>query len=64
MAHPSNAEFLVAFVFGAVAGALVFLHADRHGSKHATAWACFVFFCPGLALIAYFVHARAARRSR
>lgn len=63
MGHPSNAEFLAAFVFGAVAGAAVFLHADRRGDRHPTGWACFVFLCPGIALIAYYFHVRAARRS-
>jgi hypothetical protein len=30
------------------AAVVVFLHADRRGSKHATAWGIGVFFFPGL----------------
>lgn len=33
---------------------IVFLHADRNGSRHATAWAISVFFIP-LVLAVYFV---------
>jgi hypothetical protein len=62
MADPSTAEFLVAFAIAAAAGAGVFLHADRHGSKHPTLWACFVFLCLGVALPAYLIHLRTARR--
>jgi len=61
MTHPSTAQFLIAFAIAAVAGAAVFLHADRHGSKHATAWACSVFLFLGLALPVYLVHVRLAR---
>jgi Flp pilus assembly protein TadB len=64
MHHASNAEFLVIFAIAAVAGALVFLHADRNGSKHATAWACFVFLFLGLALPIYVIHVRSSRRAK
>jgi hypothetical protein len=48
-------------VIGAIAGAVVFLHADRHGNRHPTAWAIAVFLFPILAL-AYVYHVRRARR--
>jgi len=61
MGHPTNAEFLIAFVIAAVAGALVFLHADRHGIKHPTAWACFTFLFLAVGLPAYLIHVRLMR---
>ena len=42
-ATSSTAEFLVAFTIATTAGILVFLHADRNGSKHTTAWGICVF---------------------
>ena len=44
------------------AGILVFLHADRHGSKHTTAWGICVFLFLGIALPVYLIHVRRARR--
>lgn len=64
MTHPSTAQFLVGFVIAAVAGAAVFLHADRHGSRHPTAWASAVFLFLAIALPVYLFHVFRTRRRR
>jgi hypothetical protein len=40
----------------------VFLHADRNGSRHATAWGIGVFLFLAIVLPIYVLHARRARR--
>ena len=62
MQHPTNAQFLVAFAIGAVGGALVWLHADRNGIRHQTAWAIAVFFFLAVALPVYILYVRRRRR--
>jgi hypothetical protein len=42
---------------------IVFLHADRNGSRHPTAWAISVFFIP-LVLAVYFIRFHRIRRRR
>jgi uncharacterized membrane protein YcaP (DUF421 family) len=65
MADLSTGQFLVAFALAAAAGAAVFLHADKHGSRHPTAWAISVFLLLAIALPVYVIHAvRIRRRSR
>jgi phage shock protein PspC (stress-responsive transcriptional regulator) len=61
--HPTNGQFLAAFVLGVVAGAGVFLHADKNGIRHPTAWACTVFILP-ITLLAYLIYVRRVRRGR
>jgi hypothetical protein len=61
MGNLSNAEFLVGFTIATTAGILVFLHADRNGSKHTTAWGICVFLFLGIALPAYLIHVRRNR---
>jgi hypothetical protein len=62
LAAISNAQFLVAYSVATVVGVAVFLHADRHGSKRASAWGIGVFLFLGVVLPIYIVHARRARR--
>jgi hypothetical protein len=62
--HPTTTQFLVLFAVSSLAGAGVFLHADRNGSRHPTAWAIAVFFLLGLALLAYAIHVSRLRRAR
>ena len=50
--------FLIAWAIDTTAALLIFLHANRRGSRHATAWGVSVFFALGLALPIYFVHGR------
>jgi hypothetical protein len=58
----SAADFLVAFVMAASAGTAVFFHATRHGIKHPSAWASFVFLFLLIGLPAYLIHVRRRRR--
>jgi hypothetical protein len=62
MIHLTTEQFLTGYLLGALAGAGVFLHADRNGSRHATAWACAVFLVIYLALPLYLIHVYRLRR--
>jgi len=53
--HATNAQFLIAFAIDAVVGAAVWLHADRNGIRHQTAWAISVFLFLIVALPVYIV---------
>jgi hypothetical protein len=50
--------FLLAWAVATGAATFVFFHANKHGSKHATAWGIGVFLVLGLALPAYVIHDR------
>jgi hypothetical protein len=50
--------FLIAWAIDTVAAFLVFQHANKRGSHHATAWGISVFLALGIALPVYFVHGR------
>jgi F0F1-type ATP synthase assembly protein I len=54
--HISNAQFLAAYAVATVVGVTVFLHADRNGSRHPTAWGISVFLFLGIALPVYVIH--------
>jgi hypothetical protein len=58
----STAQFIAAYAIATVAGVAVFLHADRHGSRHTTAWGIGVFLFLGLVLPIYVIHVLRARR--
>jgi hypothetical protein len=60
----SSAQFLVAFAIAAGAGTRVFFHATKHGIKHPSAWASFVFLVLVIGLPSYLVHVRRVRRRR
>ena len=60
----STPEFLVAWAVAGAAALLVFLHANRHGVGHATAWGIGVFLVLGLALPLYVLHYRRQKGSR
>ncbi len=62
MGHPTNAQVLVAFAIDAVIGAAVWIHADRNGIRHQTAWALFVVFFLLIALPVYVIYFRRHRR--
>jgi len=64
ISHPTNAQFLVAFAIDAVVGAVVWVHADRNGIRHQTAWALFVVFFLLIALPIYVLYFRNERRKR
>lgn len=50
--------FLIVWALDTAAALLIFLHANKRGSRHATAWGISVFFALGLALPIYVVHGR------
>ena len=60
----SNTQFLVAFALAAFIGGAVWIHADRHGSKHPTAWGICVVLFLGIALPVYLIHVHRNRRAR
>jgi hypothetical protein len=62
VAHPTNTQFLVAFAIDAVVGAAVWIHADRNGIRHQTAWALFVVLFLAIALPIYVIYVRRRRR--
>ncbi len=62
--HLTTAQFLVAWALAGGAAIAVFLHANRKGVPHATAWGVGVFLVLGLALPLYVIHYRRQRGSR
>jgi len=48
-------------VLAGLISAAVFWHADRHGSKHATAWGICTFLLAAVTVPVYFVHYLATR---
>jgi hypothetical protein len=50
--------FLLAWAIDTAAAMLIFLHANKRGSRHATAWGISVFFALAVALPVYVVHGR------
>jgi hypothetical protein len=60
----SPTEFLVAVALAAVLSLLVFRHADKHGSRHATAWGIGAFLAAGVVVPLYFLRVWLSRRRR
>ena len=54
----TNAAFFLAWALAAGAAIGVFLHADKRGNKHATAWGVGVFLFLGLGLPLYVLSVR------
>jgi Flp pilus assembly protein TadB len=57
-------QFLLAWALAGAAAVVVFLHADRRGVGHATAWGIGVFLFLGLFLPLYVIHYRRQKRKR
>ena len=57
-------EFLVAWALAGGAATAVFLHANRHDVRHATAWGAGVFLLLGVMLPRYILHYRRNRGTR
>ena len=53
--------FLIAWTLASVAAVLVYLDANKRGSKHATAWGIGVFAVLGIVLPVYILHVRRHR---
>ena len=60
----TSGQFFVAWAFASFAAIAVFVHADKVGSRHATAWGVGVFLLAGLLLPLYVIHARRTRGER
>jgi len=58
----TDSQFFTAWGVAALASTGVFLHANKVGIRHATAWGIGVFLLLGLALPVYLVHARTRKR--
>jgi hypothetical protein len=56
--------FLVAWALAGGAAIAVFLHANRHGIRHATAWGAGVFLALAIALPLYVIHYRRQKTAR
>ena len=54
--------FLIAWAIDTTVAILVFMHANKRGSNHATGWGISVFLALGVALPVYLVHNRLRRR--
>jgi hypothetical protein len=59
-----TSTFVVAWALAGAASIAVFLHATKHGSRHATAWGIGVFLFLGVVLPVYVIHYRRSRRRR
>jgi hypothetical protein len=58
----SAGEIVALLVVWSAAFLLVFTHAQRHGSKHATAWGVAAFLAAGIVVPVYFVRYWLLRR--
>ena len=58
----SAGEIAVLLLVWSAAFQLVFMHAQRHGSKHATAWGVAAFLAAGIVVPVYFVRYWLRRR--
>ena len=56
MANLSTANIVFAWAVASSVALLVFLHANKRGSKHATAWGIGVFLFLAIVLPVYVVH--------
>ena len=59
----TTSQFLFAWVLAGGAAIGVFLHANRHGVRHPTAWGAGVFLVLAIALPLYVIHYRRQRGS-
>jgi len=64
LGDPSLANFVVAVILAAGLAMLIFRHADRHGSRHATAWGLFTFLAALIAIPLYLLNYWIGKRNR
>ena len=62
IADLSPIQFAFALTLAALLAMLVFSHANRHGSRHATAWGVAAFLFAGIVVPLYFVRYWLRRR--
>jgi drug/metabolite transporter (DMT)-like permease len=56
LSNPSAVNFVIAVILAAGLATLIFRHAERHGSRHPTAWGLFTFLLALLAIPLYFLN--------
>jgi drug/metabolite transporter (DMT)-like permease len=59
---PGPATFAALVAFSAACAMFVYWHADRHASRHPTAWGVAAFLAPAIVLAAYFLQFWMRRR--
>jgi len=64
MSQPSPAVFLFGLALAVGLSLLVFSHAQRHGSRRATAWGVGAFLFAGLVVPVYFIRFWLRRKAR
>jgi drug/metabolite transporter (DMT)-like permease len=64
LGDPSPVNFLIAVILAAGLAMLIFRHADRHGSRHATAWGLFTFLAALIAIPLYLLNYWIGKRNR
>lgn len=64
MERPDTLTFLLAVALAAAVSMGVYAHAERHGSKHATAWGLAAFLMAGVVVPLYFLRYWLLRRRR
>ena len=64
LARTSFLQFTIAVVIAAGLAMLIFRHADKHGSRHATAWGLFTFLAVAIAVPLYFLNYWRGRSKR
>lgn len=62
MERPDTLTFLVAVALAAAVSMAVYAHAERHGSKHPTAWGIAAFLMAGVVVPVYFLRYWLRRR--
>jgi len=62
--NPAPFDFVIAVIIAAGLAMLIFRHADKHGSRHATAWGVFTFLAALLAIPLYFLNYWLGRNPR
>lgn len=63
MERPDTFTFLLAVALAAAVSMAVYAHAERHGSKHPTAWGIAAFLMAGVVVPVYFLRYWLRRRS-
>ena len=64
IADLSPIQFAIAITLAALLAMAVFAHANRHGSRHATAWGVATFLVAGIVVPFYFIRYWLQKRSR
>jgi hypothetical protein len=64
LGHYTVHEVIVAWLIQSAVGVVVFLHADKNGSRHPTAWGVSMLPALGIALPLYLLHVYRQRRRR